>query len=267
MSVSAGGPGSPDDDPPGRPGQGGRGQPDPPDDAGERLARAAAQVASLRRTIAADAGLREATGAVKRWQAARLARTHADLLADAGTAPAARFFLDDLYGAKDFSRRDAELIRLLPTLTRLLPGRALHTVADAVELDALTERLDESLARVLGEAAGQGLDEAAYARAYRQPGAGQARAHQLDLVLRIGRSLEGLVSHPAIGRLLSAMALPARLAGVGQMHDFLSRGFAAFAGLPSTNAFLARIDRRERAIMAALLGGQDRHWISQPDSG
>ena len=51
------------------------------------------------------------------------------------------------------------------------------------------------------------------------------------------------------------------------MHDFLSRGFAAFAGLPSTNAFLARIDRRERAIMAALLGGQDRHWISQPDSG
>ncbi len=247
----------------GRPGDGR----DEAEDAGLRLARAAAQVAGLRRAIAADAGLREATGMVKRWQAARLARTHADLLADPGMAPAARFFLDDLYGAKDFSRRDAELIRLLPTLTRLLPQRALHTVADAVELDALTEQLDEGLARALGAAAGPGLDEAGYARAYRQPDAAVARAHQLDLVLRIGRSLDGLVSHPAIGRLLAAMALPARLAGVGQMHDFLSRGFAAFAGLPSTEAFLARIDRRERAIMTALLAGQNLGWINPPDSG
>ncbi|MEI8304281.1 MAG: hypothetical protein WCG13_13415 [Burkholderiales bacterium] len=247
----------------GRPGAGR----DESEDAGPRLARAAAQVAGLRRAIAADAALRAATGVVKRWQAARLARTHADLLADAATAPAARFFLDDLYGAKDFSRRDAELIRLLPTLTRLLPQRALHTVADAVELDALTEQLDEGLARALGTAAGPGLDEAAYARAYCQPGAVRDRAHQLDLVLRIGRSLDGLVSHPAIGRLLAAMALPARLAGVGQMHEFLSRGFAAFAGLPSAEAFLARIDRRERAIMAALLAGQDHDWINPPDSG
>ncbi|MBP8309722.1 MAG: hypothetical protein KAY46_20765, partial [Burkholderiaceae bacterium] len=108
-------------------------------DAGQRLTEAAAQVSSMRRAIAADPSLRLWTQAVKHWQAQRLASTHADLLADPGTNTAARFFLDDLYGAKDFSRRDTELMRLVPTMSRLLPERALATVADAVELDALSE--------------------------------------------------------------------------------------------------------------------------------
>jgi len=105
---------------------------------GRRLETCATEVARLRREIAADAHTRATVGAVKQWQAQRLARTHRRLLGDPRYAAAARFFLDDLYGAKDFSRRDAELARLVPTMVRLLPDAALETIADAIEMDALS---------------------------------------------------------------------------------------------------------------------------------
>ena len=113
---------------------------------GRRLETSAAEVARLRREIASDAHTLASVRAVKQWQAQRLTRTHRRLLEDPRYAAAARFFLDDLYGAKDFTRRDAELARLVPTMVRLLPDAALETIADAIEMDALSERLDLALA-------------------------------------------------------------------------------------------------------------------------
>ena len=233
-------------------------------DHSERLLRAAAEVASLRAGIAADARLRQWSSALKHWQSARLAVTHADLLAEPRHREAARFFLDDLYGAKDFSQRDAELGHVIPVLVRTLPGSALATLADAVELDALSERLDEAMASLLRRDEASGIDEAAYARAYRESAPMADREHQLDLVLSIGRSLDRLVRMPLLGGLLRAMAGPARLAGVPTMHEFLVRGFGAFKGIGGASGFLARIDARERDILHALYAGQDTGWTAPP---
>ena len=136
---------------------------------GDRLARAAAEVAAQRARLAADPVLRERSAALKKWQAKRLASTHADFLDEARHRAAARFFLDDLYGGSDYARRDAELARVIPTLTHMLPNAALATLADAVELDALTERLDDALTDELGARLDRGIDEAQYARAYPGP--------------------------------------------------------------------------------------------------
>ena len=230
----------------------------------ERLLRAAAEVASLRAGIAADERLRRWSAALKRWQSARLSVTHADLLAEPRHRDAARFFLDDLYGAKDFSQRDAELGHVIPILVRTLPQSALATLADAVELDALSERLDEAMAARLRRDDETGIDEATYAQAYRGCAPQADREHQLDLVMSIGRSLDRLVRMPLLGGLLSAMAGPARLAGVPTMHEFLVRGFRAFRGIGGASDFLARIDRRERVILHALYGGQDTDWTQHP---
>jgi hypothetical protein len=153
-------------------------------------------------------------------------------------------------------------MRLVPTMGRLLPERALATVADAVELDALSERFDESMARLLHCQSERDIGEADYARAFRRASSQAQREHQLDLVMRIGRSLEGLVRHPLLGGLLAAMQGPARLAGLQEMHHFLARGFGAFKGMPSSSAFLGRIDRRERAIMVRIFAGEDEGWTS-----
>ena len=43
---------------------------------------------------------------LRRWQSTRLARTHADVLHNPRYRPAAEFFLDELYGDRDFRQRE-----------------------------------------------------------------------------------------------------------------------------------------------------------------
>lgn len=209
----------------------------------------------MRRELAQDPLTRAWVHALKAWQAQRLARTHREQLDDPRHAAAARFFLDDLYGAKDFSQRDAELSRIVPMMVRLLPDAALATIADAVEMDALSERLDLQMARALRRTDPAQIDGAAYAEAYRNTGSRADREHQLALIGRVGHSLDRLVRHPMIGRLLKAMAGPARLAGLSKMHDFLVRGFESFRSMGGAADFLDAIERRERALMEELYAG------------
>lgn len=229
-------------------------------DHGRRLETAAAEVARLRRELAQDATTQEWVHALKQWQAHRLARTHHELLSEPHHGAAARFFLHDLYGAKDFSQRDAELAKLVPMMVRLLPAAALATIADAIEMDSLSERLDLGVARELRQADPTRITPAEYADAYRRTGTRAEREQQLALIGAIGHSLDRLVRHPMIGRLLKAMATPARVAGLSQMQDFLVRGFDAFRAIGGASSFLDRIETRERRILEALYAGASDGW-------
>ena len=62
------------------------------------------------------------------------------------TRGAARFFLDDLYGPRDFSERDAQFARIVPALVRLFPHEIVGTVQALAALHALSERLDSAMA-------------------------------------------------------------------------------------------------------------------------
>ena len=91
----------------------------------DRAACAAALVAflaearDLRLAAAADAQRGCRRQRLREWQAARLAKTHADLLSSSRYARAASFFLSDLYGEKDFSERDAEVERIASSLAAI----------------------------------------------------------------------------------------------------------------------------------------------------
>lgn len=228
-------------------------------DPARRLRTGATEVAALRALDGVDAATRERREALRDWQARRLAFTHADLLGDPRYERATRFFLDELYGAKDFSQRDAELARVIPTLTRFLPAAALETIADAVELDALSERLDLATAREIATdpaAAGRPIDDDLYARAFARAGARTDRERQVELIEHIGRALDRLVKHPLLGGLLGAMEAPARLAGLSAMHAFLSSGFGAFRAMRGADAFLRTIVSRETALMRRIYAGE-----------
>lgn len=67
---------------------------------------------SLRGTGTQDPAFSQHLLIVKRWQSARLTRTNAVLAALPRYAPAVDFFLNDFYAPKDFSQRDAEMIRI-----------------------------------------------------------------------------------------------------------------------------------------------------------
>ena len=198
-----------------------------------------------------DPALQSARLALKTFQSARLARSHADLLAIPDTRAAALFFLEDLYGTHDLSQRDTDLERIAPTMQRVLPADALHTITDAIRLDALAERLDTAMAKLLGPQ----FTEAGYVAAYRQALTPADRARQLDLVQGLGDSLTHLVRVPMLNGTLKLMRGPARLAGLGGLQRFLERGFSAFKGMKKPGDFVAAITSRERVFMERIYSG------------
>ena len=178
---------------------------------------------------------------LKAWQSERLAATYDDLANEERYAAATRFFLDDLYGPKDFSGRDEAMIRILPTMSRLLSQSAVETASLAIELEALSEDLDQRLARELP--AGP-IEPQGYARAYRETATQGEREHQLELALAVGERLDKLVKRPLVLRTLKLMRGPASLAGLSDLQDFLERGFDAFRAMDGANEFLATIEER-----------------------
>ena len=197
---------------------------------------------------------------LQRWQAARLTGNFEDFLADPRTTPAARFFLDDLYGDQDVSARDRDVERVLPLMRKLLPPHLIETAADAIELAWVSHAFDLRMAEALEGIVRKGgkIDAAAYAEAYRRVGRPRLREHQIELVLKVGATLDHAVHKPWIPRLLRASRLPAKIAGLGQLQTFLERGFAAFQALDGADDFLAEIARREREVARRLRAGHAR---------
>lgn len=226
----------------------------------KRLTDAAESAARYRRAASTDPQLSRLVHIVKSWQSQRLARSHADLLASDRYRAAALFFVNDLYGSGEHSRRDAELARVIPTLNRFLPEAALGTICDAVELDALSESLDHRVAeqlQLLERSTGrafeaQRFDPEAYGAAYHAAGSFHERDRQIEAVSHIGESLDKLVRKPMVFGLLKTMGGPARAAGLGAMHEFLVRGFQAFKAMGGARDFLQTVLSREKALAAAL---------------
>ena len=189
---------------------------------------------------------------VKAWQAARLARTYADLDADPRYNMATEFFLDDLYGAKDFSGRDEAMLRIYPVMVRTLPEAAVETAALAIEVDALSEELDRRVAAALEDGP---ITDASYGRVYRKVGTRAERMRQIELIDEVGRRLDALVVKPWIFTTLKLMRGPAKLAGLQDLQTFLERGFAAFRHMGGADHFLATIDGRETQILTRLFSG------------
>lgn len=192
---------------------------------------------------------------LRAWQAARFERTYADLMASERYRPAAEFFLSDLYGPQDFSERDEELERFLPALTTVLPASAIHTLAVGVELDLLSESLDSAMVQALfaaGQTAETDIGEAAYAKAYRACANRPGREAQIELIMQIGNAIDSLTRKPLLKAAIALIKGPAHAAGMGELHQFLDRGFTAFRHMQGAAEFLAIIRARESLILARL---------------
>ena len=226
----------------------------------ERLATGLQRVIELRRALHGDAAVNARWLAVKQWQSSRLERTYPDLLASPRYRPACQFFLDEIYGAKDFEARDNEALRVVPKLAMMLPERAVETMALAVELDETSESLDARLASVVRLP----VDVAGYARAYRDTGTLAEREHQIDTIDRIGRTLEKLARFPLLAGMLHMMRAPAEAAGFGHLHNFLQSGFDAFVAMGPASEFLATIRGRETQLMRSLFDGRTEE-LARPE--
>ncbi|MEO6407933.1 MAG: hypothetical protein ABIO45_04180 [Burkholderiaceae bacterium] len=197
-----------------------------------------------------DPALAGAVQKVKAYQQRRFALTYADLLASARYRPAAQFFLDELYGPRDFTRRDTQFERVVPALVQLFPAALVATVAVLAELHALSEQLDSALAARLD--GGAPLDAQTYAQAWQASAEPAQREGQIALTLQVGDSLDRLTGNPLLHTSLRLMRGPALAAGLGELQGFLEAGFESFRAMHGARAFLDLIDEREHRLNRAL---------------
>lgn len=206
-------------------------------------------VAEERRLRAADPSLGARTTAVKDYQHRRFARTYADLLASPRYRAAARFFLDELYGPRDFTARDQQFERVVPGLVRLFPAAIVGTVCSLAELHSLSERLDTRMAAHLPGTQFAAVD---YVSAWQATGEADARRRQIALMLEVGQSLERYTRTPLLRQSLRLMRGPARAAGLSALQSFLESGFDTFRDLGGAEDFLQMVAQRERILCEAL---------------
>ena len=218
----------------------------------ERILECLHEVAAERVRRQGDPGLAERVHEIKRFQHLRFQRTYADLLASPRYSRAAQFFLADLYGPEDFTRRDEQFARVVPGLVRLFPLEIVGTVMSLGELHALSEQFDTAMGAVID---GPAIDDSQYAEAWRRVGRPADRERQIMLMMAVGSALDRYTRNPLLRTSLRLMRGPASAAGLGVLQAFLERGFDTFRDMRGAQEFLATVTRRERELAARLFAG------------
>jgi hypothetical protein len=226
-------------------------------DTAQTIRQAVAEVERLRQESRTVPGIGAAVTALKRFQAARFAGTYADLLASSAYAPAARFFLEELYGDRDYAQRDAQFARIAHAVEKLFPRDVADTAANLATLHAMTESLDHAMARAVPLAGAD--DVPGYVRAWKAVDRRPDRERQLETVVALGTEMTRLTRTPGLRLMLKMMRGPATAAGLGSLQRFLEAGFDTFAALAKQRGgaeqFLETIRQRERQLMGVLFDG------------
>ncbi len=212
------------------------------------------QVQLQRQLRKSTPGLEATVSWIKAYQQRRFAHTYADLLTSSRYGGAARFFLDELYGPKDFSERDAQFARVVPALVKLFPQEIVATVHTLAELHALSESLDSSMGAAL---TADDRSAKRYVQAWQHVGRPDEREKQISLTLALGEALDRLTAKPLLRHSLRMMRSPARVAGLQYLHAVLECGFDTFHAMRGAQDFLSTVASRERALAGALFGAAD----------
>lgn len=211
-----------------------------------------------------DAAHAEALTRIEQWQKQRLLHTYADLSAEPRYRQATDFFIQELYAPADLAQRGHDLERMYPTMVRVLPDSVLETVARAIELEALTLELDLAMAQVAP--AEVTVDAHTYGDLYRAAGQYDQRERQIELIVETGHDLDRVTHNPVIYATLKMTRLPAILAGLENLQNFLESGFDSFRRMGGAEEFLRTIERRERRIMESLIAGDDSALLTWTSS-
>ena len=191
------------------------------------------------------------------WQSERLKYSHRDLYYSQRYQEGLSFLFTDLYSDTDFSERDRDLERIFPKMIKLLPNSVLETVSLLVELNMLTQILDQDLATKLYVDLSQTtINEQNYCEAYRLCNNPQKRAYQIKLTQDLGKKLDKYARSKAILFSLKLSKGAAEAAGLGALHSFLSMGFKAFHSMQDIDMLMHKIALRETDFLQEIMSGK-----------
>lgn len=188
---------------------------------------------------------------IKEFQIEKLKTTHNDFLTSPNTKEATKFFLNELYNTKDLTERDKQTEKLIPFILKMFPEQTLQIIAKAFILDALTEKMDTEMAKAIiaDKLIQKNITEDQYKKYYLKTSSIEDRENQIKLVQEIGLELCKVVKLPLISQVLKAMRLPAKLAKLMDIHNFLENGFNTFKNTHQPEHFVKSIYEREMKIL------------------
>ena len=187
------------------------------------------------------------------WQVQYMSPFYEDHRSGQGHAAAVDFFISDLTGI-NISRRDQDLAKVVPVMTRMLPDRALQALADAMTLNARVLEINLSICQELfrDRELDNEISERDYCLACRRASSLEECLELVSLTRLVGEDLQRIIKIPILGVILRAMRSPARLAGFGEMQDFLETGYRTFSAVDDVNRFLDDMSIRTTEIFTSV---------------
>lgn len=193
---------------------------------------------------------------LSRWQSERLKHSHSDLYNSPLYQQGLTFLFTDLYSDTNFSDRDRDLERIFPKMVKLLPNSVLETVSLLIELNMLTQMLDQELAtKLFIDLAHSQINEQSYCDAFRHCNNEQQRAYQITLTKELGKKLDKYARSQVILFSLKLSKGTAESAGLGALHNFLNTGFKAFHSMQNIDMLMSNIATRETHFLKEIIAG------------
>jgi len=187
--------------------------------------------------------------ALQHFQTARIRKTYADVVAMPQYAKLGEFFFEQIYGPQDFGFRNHSIKSLHHKLSGFLKGEIIDGVGKVIELQDLSDALDEQMAQLmLEERIREDLTMEKYAEIYRSLDNYEQRVYQIDLMVDAVTAIHHISQMRFIGWSLKVVSKAAHLAGMGKIIDFLVQGYDAFHSAKDIGFFVQAINQREKAL-------------------
>lgn len=188
------------------------------------------------------------------WQNKYMLQFYDDFCVTKENTAAVDFVVSELTGI-GISERDHDLARVVPAMITMLPEKALHTIALAMELNSRILTINLSICRELfgNLSPANRISEQNYCMACRQVSRLDEFLELVELTKQVGQSLNHVVKLPMIGIILRAMRTPAWLAGFSSLQDFLETGYHTFRSIEDVDQFLDDISERTASVFVKIM--------------
>jgi len=204
----------------------------------------------LRQHDASQPKFKEHVYALQEWQSKRLQKTHDALLQDERYQDATLFFLEDIYGGIDLTELSHQIERVMNKAFRVLPEKVMATSTYALEFNALSAELDEAMACFLFNEMGvTDITFDAYIEAFREAVDISSRHRQAALAKMLAQGLDKYVRSRLVYGTFKMVKRPAVKAGIGELYNFMDKGFDVMRPLGSAKELIDTIVNEEVAIV------------------
>lgn len=183
---------------------------------------------------------------LQEFQQTRLLQTYEDLRSNPEYKQIGAFFFEELYAPEDFSFRDKSIKTLRKVLSGVVYKGMVSAVGMVIELHELSDRLDNRMVeKMIQNQIGENLTMDQYKMVYRLLDNYDERVYQIKLSIDVNRAFHRLSKKWIVGVSLKTVRAASHMLGVGDIMDFVNRGYEAFRQIDNIDEFVNIIEKRE----------------------